>query len=210
MGLDIVVGLRIGDSQNEDKMLYEVMKDCLSREGLSPHEEPTESPVYATERAYGMKDLADHCNEHDLPYPWIRKITCSLFQMIVPVVFDKPIAQFGEKHPQDYGLWVPPPDQAEKSEEEMQKWMEEEGITAFIRGPQYPYYLHTPIEDVYLLSAQRLMDDVTRFLDQTEPRWRNEDFDWYDAHDWTVKAAALVGRACRECLQSNRVVWFSG
>ena len=80
-------------------------------------------------------------------------------------------------------------------------------------APEYiDYYLGTPIEDVFLLSTQRLGEECYDFLEKNAPpNWKDKDFDWRQPGiDQIIHHAAYVMSCCAESFEKQRVIWFSG
>lgn len=212
MGLDVALGFIL----DEDMGLIELLDEVLAQHGMEMTHRFDEEGLG---RGYGLRDFAEFCRAERLPYPHICKLTCSCWQMVVPMDFPDPIPMFADKQPEDYkDLWIP--DQYGLSKEALKKYDEESdremmerlGLAQMIRcSGRYHYYMTTPASGVYLLAAPQLLKEAIGFLDKYVPEWREEGFDIYDEshHDQAWNAAFLF-QCCRECIKNKQVLWFSG
>ena len=212
MGLDVVIGTLPDEHAMEWLDLYPLLQDCLRRAGLSPYHPEKKIEGSTRGRAYTFHDLAEYVRQEDWPVGQIRHLTCSQYQMIVPVDFIEPVPEFVEKSPSDYGLWIPKPEDL-KEEKIDEETMIRNRWTAIVRfgAPSNGYHLGTLASDVYLLSAQQVSRECIDLLDLFEPDFRNEDFDWHarDLHPQANNLAHLFN-CCQDAIRKNAVIWFSG
>ena len=223
MGLGVVIGLYVGTESGkyprDEEYLYPVLQDCLRRHNLPIHEEPQRSSGYTEGPGQGLHDLAEYCREQHLPYQQITRITCSEYQLIVPIDFIQPIPEFDEKSPESYGLSVPESfDKKKYVAIQIKKGHSRMAEEYF--ASSYPYYRLTPPSDIYMLSSQQLLREVVELAGRyrkVDPQqifngefWEDENaFD--DCQDkFPIRGAFLLYRSCKASIETNRAIFFSG
>ncbi len=209
MGIDIYVGLGLSDPlafvEDWKWALNRVIQDCLKRNGFPEFKESEGPSGRGLDRLYIVDELGAYCRNRRLPYDQLQCLTCSQYQVIVPIDFPQPVPEFPGCTPQDYGLDpISTPDTCPGRQHISERWHN---------------FLFTPAEEIYMLSSKKLMREIVEFIvgeTDLDPNLivenRMEELDatkYADDDTFPIWGALRLYNACKLSVDYKQIVFFN-
>lgn len=188
MGLDVCCGMP------RYVYYFSLLRDCLRRVDPTLGDPSFSEVEECLGRAYPFREFAEHCRNEGLPYPHIQQLTCGQFQLIAHIDFAQPILEFTDKTPSDYNISIIKP--------------HKDGFPM----DSYPYYVTTPWQETFMLSAPQLKREASDFLGKMLPDWRPADFTRNTLFDLRglIHDAGFLFYCCKQCVDKDAPLWFCG